>query len=162
MNITIGFSRSKNWWALGSKSIQWVEKRPFSHCYVRYTHSVTGIDIISQAAHGFLNQFNVDIFQENNVIVEEYIFDVYHPQYVDMLTYIHKNLGKEYGYLELVLIAIKKVLHVELNVHDGDKTFICSEFAARICQVLGIIDHTIDQDYMTPSDLNTLIKQRKA
>lgn len=157
MKITIGFSRAKSPYALGSKAIQIAEKRPYSHCYVRYTHPVTGIDIISQAAHGFLNQFNGDIFKEANTIIEEYTFDVYHKEYTDMLTYIHLNLGRKYGFIQLVFIAIKKLLHIELNIHDGDKTFICSEFASRICDVLGIF-HILNQDYITPSDLNKLIK----
>ena len=160
MIITVGFSKSKAWYNVGSLAIQLAEKRPFSHCYIKYTHPVTCVEIISQAAHGFLNQFDIDIFKQNNVIVEEYDFDVTKEQYRDMLLYIHTNLGKSYGYLELVLIAIKKLFHFEINIHDGDKTYICSEFALRICEILNIITSSIDQDYITPSDLNKLIKEK--
>lgn len=157
MIITVGFSKASSPWAIGSKIIQLGERTPFSHCYISYVHPVTQLPIITQASHGMLNQFSKELFLQHNCIVFEKNFSVTKEQYVAFLTYIQKNLGKKYGYSELVLIAIKKVLNVELNVHDGDNTFICSEFAGKACEALGLIKIK-DQDYFTPKDLYNLIQ----
>lgn len=156
MKITIGFSRARSKLALGSKVIQLVDKRDYSHCYIKYNHPVTGLTIITQAAHGFLNQFSLGIFLLDNVIVKEYEFNVTKDQYIAMLSYIHLNLGRKYGYFELVKIAIKKLFKIQVDRGDGDKTYICSEFAARICEILNILP-TESRDYLEPSDLDTLL-----
>lgn len=158
MIITVGFSKAASKWAIGSKLIQLGENTPFSHCYIEYIHPITQLPIITQASHGLLNQFSKKIFLENNTIVYSKSYTVTKDQYVSLLTYIHTNLGKKYGYAELLWIGVRMVLGLKLKIHDGDKTFICSEFAGRACEALGLIK-LADQDYTTPKDLYQLIQK---
>lgn len=155
--LILGFSKSKSIWKVGSQVIRATEKRDFSHAYIRYKCILTGIDIVAQASHGYVNEMNYEIFQEHNVVVEEYELECNEQQYIDVIKFIRVNLGKDYSKLQIILIAIKKLLHFEVNVQNKDKEFICSEFAARICQITGIRMPS-HLDYYTPSDLNTLIK----
>lgn len=158
MKITIGFSKSRHWYALGSKVIQLGANKPYSHCYIKYNHPITGLTLITQAAHGFMNQFSLGIFLADNQIVKEYDFNVTKEQYVAMLSYMHLNLGRKYGYSELIKIAIKKLFGVQVDRGDGDKTYICSEFAARVCEVLNIL--TIEsRDYIEPAQLDDLLSK---
>lgn len=159
MKIIVGFSRAKSCFALGSKVIQLVEKRPYSHVFVRYIHPITNIALVTQASHGMVNMMNFDLFQEHNVVVKDYHFDVPPEKYKKFLEFLHKNIGKPYSKWQLVLIGIKKIFGVELHMYNKDKEFICSEWGARILEVLDIVN-TCDEDYLTPSNLDSLINKQ--
>jgi hypothetical protein len=156
-NLIIGFSKSKSIWKVGSQVIRIAEKRDFSHAYIRYKCILTGVDIVAQASHGYVNEMNFEIFKEHNVVVEEYELTCTQEQYIDTIKFIRTNLGRDYSTLQILLIGIKKLLKFEVKVYNKDKQFICSEFAARICEMTGVTVPTY-LDYFTPSDLNTLVK----
>lgn len=159
MKITVGFSRAKDWWLIGSQTIQLAEKRPFSHCYIKYECPVTSMELIVQASHGCVNIMSYDRFQILNLVVEEYEYQVDDKKSNLFFSYINEMVGVPYSRFQLILIAIKKLFHFEVNIHNRDEAFICSELAAVICDMLDIIpDIQEDQDYITPSDLNKMIK----
>ena len=160
MKLIIGFSRAKSPWKIGSTVIRLSEKRNFSHTYVRYVDPTTTIDIVTQASQSFVNEVNYDIFQESNIVCEEYQLDCTEEQFINILTFIKTNLGVKYSTLQILFLGIKKILKFEVKEYNKDKEFICSEFAARICQIAGVRAPTY-LDYFTPSDLNTLIKDIK-
>lgn len=159
-NMIIGFSRANSCWAFGSQTIRISEKREFSHAYIRYMDPTTGIQIVAQASHGFVNEMNYDIFKKHNIICEEYELVCNPEQFVDVLKFIKTHLGVKYSKSQIILLAIKKIIKFEINEYNKDKEFICSEFAARVCQIAKITVPTY-LDYFTPSDLNTLIKDIK-
>jgi len=158
--MTIGFSRASSMWKLGSAAIQLAEKRNFSHVYIRYICPITQVDIIAQASKGYVNEINVAHFLEHNVIVEEYKLDCSSKQFNDVLLFIKQHLGVKYSQLQILVIAIKKLFNFSIPIDNKDMGFICSEFAARVCQIHGIRTPSYLEDY-TPSDLNTLIKDIK-
>lgn len=155
--VILGYSRSRSPWKIGSKVIQETEKRNFSHCYIVYICPITGVKIVSQASHGFVNEMNYDIFCIQNVVVEEYSFNCSDEQFLTILKYMKLNLGKPYSKLQLVLIGIKKLLHFEINIRNGNEAFICSEWQANIAKMMGI-EVPDELDYETPSDINLVIK----
>ncbi len=160
--IVIGFSRSKSPWKIGSKIIQEVEKRDFSHAYIRYSCSITGVEVVSQASHGYVNEVSFEIFKEQNVIVEEYEMSLTREQFKSMLTFIQENKGRGYSQIQILLIGIKKILHIELDQYENrDMAYICSEFGARIMQVLGekMPEHL---DFLTPSNFREVIINLKS
>lgn len=155
--IIIGFSRSNNCLAIGSQAIRISEKRNFSHAYIRYIDPTTQVQIVAQASHGFVNEMNYDIFKEHNIVCEEYELICNENEFVNVLTFIKTHLGTKYSKMQILLIAIKKIVKFEINKYNKDKEFICSEFAARVCQIAKVRVPSY-LDYFTPSDLNTLIK----
>jgi hypothetical protein len=157
-SIIVGFSRSRSIFKIGSKIIQEVEKRDFSHVFIRYTEETTGIELVSQASHGYVNQVNFDLFGIDNIIVKEYKIICTDEQFLDMLKFTYKNIGKIYSKLEICLIAIKKLFGIQLYFKNNDEEFICSQWAARICEIAGI-DINQNTTYTTPSDLNELLKR---
>lgn len=155
--IVVGFSRSKSIWKIGSKIIQEVEKRDFSHVYIRYSCPTTGVEVVSQASHGYVNEVSFEIFKDQNIVVEEYELSCTRDQFKELLTFIQKNKGKDYSRMQLVLIGIKKILHVQLNEFENrDAAYICSEFAARVLQMIGE-PMPKDLDFVTPSDFREII-----
>lgn len=156
MKIVVGFSRAKSKWAFGSKLIQLVEKRDYSHVFIRYTHPVSKVELVTQASHGMVHQTSFELFQEKNKVVKEYTFFIDTNKVAPLLTFIHQNIGKSYSQLQLVWIGVKKVLKIKIKTSNNDSAYICSELGARILEVLGILN-TSDEDYITPSDLEKLI-----
>lgn len=159
MRIIVGFSRAKDSFKFGSTIIRLVEKQPFSHAYIRYECPITQVMLVAQASHGLVNQCNFDIFLLDNVIVEEYEIECNQSQFIDMLKFIHLNLGKPYSTTQIILIGIKKLFHIEIDIKNQDTKYICSEWAYRICEMFGIL-YVGNLDYMTPSDLNKLVKDK--
>lgn len=155
--IVIGFSRARSPWKVGSTIIAASEKRNYSHVYIRYTDSVTGVELVCQASHGYVNEVAFNIFREDNIVVEEYDLETTSVQTIEILTYLKKNLGKPYSKLQLVFIAIKKLCRVSLRLRDGDNAFICSELGAKVCRFKNIPMNE-DLDLETPSDLNFVLK----
>jgi hypothetical protein len=153
----IGYSRSRSPWKIGSKMIQEGEKRDYSHVYIRHTCSISGVEVVSQASHGYVNEVSYEIFKEDNIIVEEYLIKCTDEEFVDIITFIQQNKGKEYDRLAILLIGIKKAFHFEVNVRNRDKEFICSEFSMRVCRVAKI-DVPKELDYITPSDSNKIVQ----
>ena len=156
-DIIIGFSRSISFWKIGSRVIQEVEKRNYSHVYIRYVDPSTGIVMIAQASHGMINEMSFAIFKQNNIIVKEYNLTATEKQFLDILIFIKQNLGKSYSMSQIFLIGIKKLFGFETTINNKDTAFICSELGARICIILGIILNN-NIDYETPSDLDTLLQ----
>lgn len=155
-NLIVGFSRAKSAWKIGSIAIQKADCRNYSHCYIRYNCKITKVELIAQASHGFVNLVSESIFLEQNIIVKEYSVDCTDSQYLEILTFIANNLGKPYSKLQLILIGIKKIFHVEIKHYDRGASYICSEFASRLCSFAGIPVPT-ELDYVDPSDLDTIL-----
>lgn len=157
MKIYVGFSSARDWWLIGSTIIKLGEKRSYSHAYLRYIDPVTNLNVLSQASHGAINQIEFSLFQKHNKVIKEYEFEITEEQFKLLQNTIKQNLGIPYGSLELIWISIKKVFHIELNIHDKNTTMICSEFVGMLLTVLNILKPD-DLDYLTPSDLDTLIQ----
>lgn len=157
MDIIIGFSRAKSPYKIGSKIIQWVEKRPYSHSYIRFADPITGSHMIAQASHGYINIVNHRYFIAENEIVKEYLITCRDVAFEQLISrYITEHLGEKYGYLQLLLIGIKKIFKFEITKYNISKFQICSEFAGNICKLLNLkIQGNLD--YLTPSDLDTLL-----
>ena len=156
MKIIVGFSRARNVFKFGSTAIQLAEKRNFGHAYIRYYSDEKQCDILAQASHGFVNEMNFDIFKETNTVVKEYTLECTEEQFKKVLQFVGSKLGAKYSQMQIILIAIKKVLRFEVKQYNKDKYFICSEFAAVICNILDI-EVPKELDYFTPSDLDTLL-----
>lgn len=156
-SIIVGFSRSRSPWKIGSKVIQEVEKRDFSHAYIKFEEPITSLSMIAQASNGFVNLMSEEIFESHNIIVEEYELELKDFEFIDILNFLYANMGKDYSLFQLVLIGIKKLLKIELSeLENRDLAYICSEFAAKVLQIVRkpMPEHL---DYVTPSDLRTII-----
>lgn len=158
MKFVVGFSRAKSAWAIGSKSIQIAEKRPYSHTYVRYESKLTGVQIVAQASHGFVNEQNFEIFKQKNIVVKEREFEVDIEKFKLFRKFIDENLGKPYSRIQIIFLTIKKLFRIELDANNKDDAFICSEFIARVLEVIGVLN-TSNEDSITPSDLEKLINK---
>lgn len=154
--MIIGFSKARSPFAIGSKIIAAAEKSDFSHVFMRCPDTDTKLDMVYQASHGYVNTMTYSRFTTQNVVVKEYTLPTTPEQHTEMLTFMKSNLGVPYSRLQIVIIAVKKLLHIKLDIHNGTSAEICSEFGARVAKIDGITTPS-DLDYETPSDLDHLL-----
>ncbi len=72
MKIIFGLSRAKSLWAIFSKSIMKIEKRPFSHVFVLFEEPVSKIPVVFHAAKGFVHFISLNRFELSNEIAKRY------------------------------------------------------------------------------------------
>lgn len=151
--IVIGFSRAKNPWALGSAIIRASEKRNFSHAFIMYEDPITKLTMISQASHGMVHDCFLDEFLKANIIVKKYEIECSNDQWLDFYTFNRKHQGVKYSMFQLIGLSIVKLFHIKLWFKNGDREFICSEWAGRVCVILNKpMPENLDE--ITPSDLD--------
>lgn len=157
--IYIGFSYHKG--SLLSSTIKFVECSDYSHVYIR-KESKYG-EYVYQASGLQVNFMNIDIFKANNVIVEEYEFEISDYKKEAILSFFIKYAGAPYqlkSLFELLAIILGRRFGLTFNFKgEGDQEFICSELGALFSEIILGIDVPGTLDFVTPKDLNPVIKQ---
>lgn len=148
MKIIFGFCTPKKERML-SKLIRSVEKRPFSHSYVRFEDPF-GNDIIFQASGLAVNICSINNFLAVEQVVEEYEVEVDDVRKEVIWKYVVSRLGLSYSIMQLVWILVKKIIGLEIG-HNNEKAVVCSEESSRFAIMLGLLVPG-DLDYKTPSD----------
>lgn len=154
--VVIGFSKARSKWLFLSKIIQLVEKTPYSHVYVRITDYITGRELVFEASLGIVHFCTFDSMKEGNVIVEEYSALIDDLQYRKLWNFMLSRLELRYGFLELIWIGLKKLTGIKFVGGDGERTQICSELAARVCESLGV-SIPGNLDYISPRELQQIV-----
>lgn len=155
--FTVGFSRSKSCFKLGSTVIRAVEKRPYSHVYICYSCPFSNEQIVSQASHGFVNETEFNIFKQQNEVIKEYEITCDKNQFKNVINFSRKHLGVKYSQLQILWIGIKKILHIQVGDKNNDLEFICSEWGVRICEIAELEKAPENIDTFTPSDMDKLL-----
>jgi hypothetical protein len=156
--VYIGFSYHKN--NLLSSTIKAVENSKYSHVYIRKVSKYG--EYVYQASGLQVNFMNIDIFKKDNVVVEEYEFELNESKKEEILCFFIKYAGAKYAtktlFKLLAMIAAERVGRKIKFEGDGDETFICSELGAFFCEVILEIDIPEDLDFITPKHLNPIVK----
>lgn len=71
----------------------------------------------------------------------------------DMMTYLFSHVGKSYGYLTLIGIALSRIFKIKNPWRDKSKSFICSELAMHFLQKICNIDLGLDEELDGPKAL---------
>lgn len=143
MKFIIGFSKRDMTF---SKLLRWVEKRPYSHCYIRFTHEITHQTLVFHAAEFNIHTVTIENFQKHgNDIIKEYSFEVSDLERIrNAIAFIFNQSGKPYGWIQLLGMAWAKLcaflgLSVKNPLGDKNKTMVCSEFCAHFLAISGIL-----------------------
>lgn len=157
MKITFGFSKNKHCKPF-STIIQLVEKRDYSHVYIKFVDELTGDKLVFQASHGLVNIVAEEHFLKESIIVEEYEMSVTLDVYLSIRKKMNSLLGVSYGFTQLFNILLQKIFKSnDLKlIENGDEQFICSEIGYVILKE-AYPTIVADQDNITPSSFNKLI-----
>lgn len=153
ITVVVGFSKAKSRFAVLSKAIQLAENTPYSHAYIRFQEQMSCREIIFEASGMSVHFTTIEEFVAREYIVEEYYINIPDSEYLGLFDFMLDRLNIRYGVMELIYIGIKKLTGIKLVSGDGEKTDICSELVARVCQYVGM-EVPGDLDYETPKKLN--------
>lgn len=153
--ITIGFSTPKKF-KIASSLIRLYEGSKFSHIYIKMESSPTSklpFAKVFQASHGDVNAVVYDIFKESNHIIEEFEIEIDDAKYFDTASWLWHQLGKPYGFMQLIQIAFK--MRKETN---EDSRFICSELAGMVLRDHLDYDISKSLDYIGLNDIKEILE----
>lgn len=156
-SITIGFSTPKKF-KLASSFIRFFEGSKFSHIYIKMEASPKSklpFAKVFQASHGDVNAVAYDVFKESNKIFHEYEIEVTSEKYFEVASWLWHQLGKPYGFTQLLGIAFK----VKLSNNRSDR-FICSELAGMILKTFLNYDISKSLDYIGLNDIKNILESR--
>lgn len=121
-----------NKFKIGAALIKFYQKTEYSHVLI-----IDG-DLVYQASHGFVNCMHIDVFLEHNNIIDVLEVD---DSKVD-LEFVKKQLGKKYGFIQLLNIATRFLFGIKLFKNDGNQKFICSELVGKALHLDWVNDQT--------------------
>lgn len=156
-SITIGFSTPKKF-KLASSFIRCFEKSDYSHIYIKMQsspNSKLNFDKVFQASHGDVNAVAFDVFKEFNHIFHEYELEVTEDKYFEIAKWLWFQLGKPYGFLQLLGIGF----NIKLSNNRSDR-FICSELAGMVLRDYIGYDISESLDYIGLNDIKEILESR--
>lgn len=156
-NITLGFSRPKKW-KLFAQIIMFTYGIPYDHVYIRYRSDKFDRDLIYQASSIMVNFMGEILFEEENVIVKEFKFQISDDERTEMIRYAIDNAGKPYGILSAIGLGIVRLAEIfgkkiKNPFGDGNKTYICCELGSYVLEQYAHINIPFDLDTISPKDL---------
>ncbi len=155
--ITIGFSTPKKF-KLASSLIRCFENSSYSHIYIKMEASPNSklpFAKVFQASHGDVNAVAFDVFREGNKIFHEYQIEVTDEKYFEVANWLWHQLGKPYGFMQLVGIALK----VKTSNNSYSK-FICSELTGMVLRDYIGMDIVKSLDYIGLNDIRKILESR--
>lgn len=132
-------------WKVGAELIKWYQGG------TKYSHVlILKDDLVFQASHGNVNCQHIDVFLQNNDICDVFTIE---EDCIDF-EFVKKQLGKPYGFLQLVNLALKFFFNARIFKKDGDQKFICSEFVGKALKLKWV------NDFTTPKEIIEYLKNR--
>lgn len=129
-------------WKIGAEIIKLYQKTDFSHILIIKD------DLVFQASNGLVNCMYIDEFLLHNKITS--VFEV-SSESIDF-EFVKKQLGKEYGTIQLINIATRILFDIRIFKKDDDQKFICSEFVGKALKLPWV------DDFTTPSEIYDYLK----
>jgi len=139
--MIVATSKPKTW-KIGSELICFYQKTNFSHVLIIKD------DLVYQASHGLVHAAHMDNFIVDNKIIDRY--DI--PDSVVDMEFIHKQLGKKYGTMQVILIPLLKFIKAKWS-GNGNEKFICSEFVGKALRLDWVGELT------TPKEIDKYLRE---
>lgn len=155
----VGFSKPKKF-NVFAWLIMKVEKTTFNHVYINKYSGYLERDMIYEATiHGVGFKLK-KLLLDRAIIVEEYKFKIDDNQNKILLQSIYDNLGKDYGYLQLLGNLCIRLGYKVNPFKDGDSKLICLEAVGDLLKCLNIVSDDIDfEDLGLPEIHRIVIKK---
>lgn len=132
---------SPNTWKIGAEIIKLYQGTDFSHVLI-----IQG-DLVYQASHGLVHCAYIDNFISDNNIIDFYEV----PDIAVDMDFVHRQLGKKYGTLQLLFIPFLKLVKAK-SKGNGNQRFICSEFVGKALKLDWVDDTT------TPKEIDKYLR----
>lgn len=162
--LVIGFSRPKGGFKPFSWLIRLIENTPYSHVYIKFYAKKYDRYLVYQASGTQVNFISQERFNEEEVIVKEFILEVDEISMNKMIQFAIDNVGAPYGVKEifglgLVLLCRLFGKKIKNPFGDGTKSFFCSQLVDYILSGPLNRNITFDPDLVTPKDIYKYLEE---
>ena len=156
--ITIGFSKSKKKFAIGSWAIRWYMGTPYSHTYIGFHADKIDRDLKYEAVGSGVRFIGAKLWETHAEEVKSYTIEISDQNYIELMQDCVDNAGINYGYWQNIGIIVADIVGLKKNLFTVG--FNCSESVGRILRKEG---YTIDKDLniLTPKDIDMILAARK-
>jgi hypothetical protein len=160
--ITIGFSKSKKKFAIGSFLIRLYQMTPFSHCYIRMNVPLVPSDAIIHASEGKVLRMSGTQFDKRHEVVKEFCLELDESVHNQIRIDMHEISGDDYSIWQnagIILVDIARILGFRI-ANPWVSGWNCSEFVVRILRDHYPTEFTrIDPETVTPKELYVIIEK---
>lgn len=161
--VTVGFSKPRGKiFPIFSWIIRWFQGTSYSHVYVKHMTKY-GIEIVYQASGAQVNFVSGAIFEDHNVVLSEFYFNIHDITFDNYMKYCINNAGRPYSVLQALGILLRDFFDLESNPFgNGKNSYVCSELVGEIlADMSGVILQEPTLELLTPRDIyNTCVKLR--
>lgn len=163
--IIVGFSRPKKW-----KPFAWLIMKAYGidydHVYVKFRSEKFDRNIIYQASSTMVNFMSDEIFEEENLIVDEFEVEITDENLVGMIQFAMDNAGRPYGVKEALGLGIVRIAEllgktIKNPFKDGGSTYVCSALGAYILKHYTALNIPVDPEDVSPPMLRAYLMSIK-
>lgn len=156
--LTIGFSKSKKKFAIGSWLIRWYLQTEYSHTYLGFYSSSLDRNLKYEAVGGGVRFIGEKEWQYHAQEICRYDISVSDEEYLEVLRYCVDNSGQDYGFMQNIGIVIANILKLEKNIWSkGDN---CSELVGRLLELKGY-SFNKELNLLTPKDIENALRSKQ-
>lgn len=160
--LIVGFSTPTKP-TLFSRLIEWTDKTPYDHVFLRWTWAGIERDIIYQASKFAVNFESNITFDAHAKTIEAYEVQISDECHKEIMQFCMDNSNKPYGIKEIFGFAWVKLcgwagFKVNNPFPTHGASYVCSKLITEILQIAKIVDPRISPDNVDPLDLNRIIR----
>lgn len=156
--ITVGFSRSKKRFPIGSWIIRLYDRTSYSHVYLKFHSESLNRVLIYEAVGSGLRFIGSKAWESHAVEVASFDVEVIKGNYLHLLQYCVDNAGTEYGFMQNIGIPLSRLLGLKSNPFQSGKN--CSEVVGEILKHEGYkLPH--NDNLVTPKDIYEVLAKGK-
>lgn len=156
--ITIGFSKSKKKFAIGSLAIRAYYRTPYSHVYIKFKSEGLQRVLIYEAVGDGLRFIGSKVWESHAEEVASFDLEINKENHISLIQYCIDNAGGEYGFIQNIGIFVCDILGTKVNPFRKGKN--CSEVVGEILKLEGYV---IDKDInlVTPKDIYKVLSENQ-
>lgn len=160
----IGFSKSKVKFPIFSWLIRLYQNTEFSHTYVELdTKHVFEDDTIFQSSKGMVNYMSKLFFLTENIVTDEFEFELPDEVYRKMRVELHRYAGLKYAFMQnlgIVYTDIMRILGKRVS-NPWRKGYNCSELIYKHVIKYLYPEYKYDPETITPKDVYNMLKGKQ-
>lgn len=156
--LTIGFSKSKKKFAIGSVVIRWYLKTKYSHTYFKFNSNKYNLDLIYEAVGSGVRFIGTKLWKNHAIQVCSYDVSISEEGFTKVMQIFIDNAGADYGYKQNLGIIIADIFDLKTNPFPSKTN--CSELVARVLVKEGY-EFDKDLNLVTPKDIELSILKKQ-
>jgi uncharacterized protein YycO len=155
--ITIGFSKSKNKFALGSLLIRAYMGTPYSHVYLQFYSESLNRVLIYEAVGSGVRFIGSSAWSEHAVEIKSHTITTNKSNQVTLLQYCVDHAGTEYGFMQNLGVPLASIFNLKKNPFRKGKN--CSEAIGEFLKSEGY-EIKKDVNLLTPLDIDKILESQ--